>query len=80
MPAVKKWGNSLALRIPSHMAQQLHITENSQVECSILDGNLIVKPVVVEKKFALDQLLQGITEQNRHDEINMELRVGKEVW
>ena len=31
MPQVKKWGNSLALRIPVHLARQLSLQENTEV-------------------------------------------------
>ncbi len=35
MPVIKKWGNSLGLRIPAHFAVQLRIEENTAVDCNI---------------------------------------------
>jgi len=42
--AIRKWGNSLALRIPKDIAQTLHIENNSMLELNIKDGALIIKP------------------------------------
>ena len=42
--SIKKWGNSLALRIPKDIAQTLHIENNSTLELSIKDGALVIEP------------------------------------
>jgi antitoxin component of MazEF toxin-antitoxin module len=31
MPALRKWGNSLAVRIPAPLARQFNLTENTPV-------------------------------------------------
>ena len=58
---VQKWGNSLALRIPKSFASEVGLDENSSVEVSLNEGNLIVTPAH-EPKITLKQLLAHVTE------------------
>ncbi len=80
MPVIKRWGNSLALRIPGHIAAQLKVTENSAVECSVSDGNLVVKPIDSKPRYSLCRLLGEITEENLHKEIATGRPQGDEIW
>jgi antitoxin MazE len=61
---VAKWGNSLAVRIPQNLAQEVHLTEGSQKR----------------KRYSLDELIKEITPENLHTEINSGIAVGNEVW
>ena len=76
---VQKWGNSLALRIPKAFALDAQIINNSFVEMSILEGQIIIKPIPVAD-FTLDELLAGINEDNIHHEVDTGFAVGNEVW
>jgi antitoxin MazE len=76
---VKKWGNSLALRIPKVFAEQMAMLPNSPVEISIVDGKLVVNPLY-KPEFTLEDLLAEITEENLHHEVDTGVAVGKEVW
>jgi len=76
---VKKWGNSLALRIPKTLAEQMAISPDSPVEISIVEGNLVVVPLA-EPKLTLAELLAQITEKNLHKEVDTGVAVGNEVW
>ena len=80
MPALKKWGNSLAVRIPAPLARQLNLTENTLVECAIVDGSLVISPVTEPRPYSLDQLLDRVTPENIHDETYMGAPAGKEIW
>ncbi|SPK77468.1 putative PemI-like protein (plasmid) [Cupriavidus taiwanensis] len=42
---IQKWGNSLAVRIPSNVARAAHFTEGLTVEVALDDVGLTVKPV-----------------------------------
>jgi len=66
---VKKWGNSLALRIPKPYADEAGLKNNSQVEISIVDGKLVIVSAG-EAKFSLEQLLAQVTKDNLHDEVD----------
>jgi len=76
---VKKWGNSLALRIPKALAEQLAIMPDSPVEISIVEGKLVMIPLY-EREFTLEDLLAGITEENLHHEVDTGIAVGNEIW
>jgi antitoxin MazE len=80
MPALKKWGNSLALRIPAPLARQLNLTENTSVECAVVDGNLLISRVIEPRPYSLNQLLGQVTPENIHDETAVGGPAGKEIW
>lgn len=75
---VGKWGNSLAIRIPQNLAKKIQIAEGSEVEFSVIDGSLVIKPKK-RKRYSLDELVKGITPENFHAEIDSGLAVGNEV-
>lgn len=76
---VKKWGNSLAVRIPKPLAIEVGLEQNTQVEVSLVDGKLVVAPVS-EPALTLEQLLAQVTEHNLHGEVDTGPRMGNEVW
>lgn len=76
---IRKWGNSLAVRIPSPYADELHWNENTEIESSVSDGKLILE-AVRERVYQLDDLLAGISNDNRHPETNTGPSIGGESW
>jgi antitoxin MazE len=76
---VQKWGNSLALRIPKSFAAEAGICEDASVELSLVEGALVVRPIIPEA-LTLDELLRGITDENLHGEWDTGPAIGKEIW
>jgi len=76
---VQKWGNSLALRIPKPFATEIGLERNSTVEMSLVDGRLVIMPVV-DPSLTLDRLLAQVTEDNLHVEIETGPAIGREAW
>jgi antitoxin MazE len=76
---VQKWGNSLALRIPKPLADEIGLRENSPVQLSLHDRQLVVVPVL-NPALSLEALLTQVTEANRHGEISTGPAVGGEAW
>lgn len=76
---VKKWGNSLALRIPKPLAVEVGLEDNSSVKLSLIDGRLVIAPVT-EPQYSLEQLLAQVNEGNVHREQDTGPAVGGEVW
>lgn len=74
---IQKWGNSLALRIPSSIAKQLGIQLNSLVDIEKSGEKIIVEPFK-KPKYKLAELLRGINENNLHEEQSFGAPVGKE--
>ena len=57
---VARWGNSLAFRIPRHLADAAGLAEGRDVELEVEDGRLVVRP----RPPTLEMLLAGITAEN----------------
>ncbi len=76
---ILKWGNSLGLRIPKSFAKELDIEPNSEVDITVRDGRLIVRPLP-RPAYALEKLLSDVTEDNLHDEVDFGEPSGREFF
>ncbi len=76
---VKKWGNSLALRIPKSFADEVGLQKGTDVEVSLADGKIVVMRLA-KPKLTLEQLLSKVTKDNLHDEVDTGSAVGNETW
>ena len=76
---IEQWGNSLALRIPPSVAQQMALAADVAVSLEIRDGKLSVWPAG-PPPVTLEQLLAGVTPDNLHREVNTGPAVGGEAW
>ncbi|GAX36230.1 AbrB/MazE/SpoVT family DNA-binding domain-containing protein [Nodularia sp. NIES-3585] len=76
---IAKWGNSLAVRIPQNLAREIHLTEGSEVNLSVVDGNLVIK-LKKPRRYSLDELIEQITPENLHAEVDSGVAVGNEAW
>ncbi|MBU5355244.1 AbrB/MazE/SpoVT family DNA-binding domain-containing protein [Paenibacillus barcinonensis] len=66
---VQKWGNSLGIRIPAHIADKIEVRQGTEVELIVSDDRkLIIVPQ--KKKPTLEELLEKCKPENRHDEID----------
>ena len=74
---IKKWGNSLGIRIPTHIARGLSLKDGSFVDINNKGEEIIIKPIT---KNSLSEMLSKINEQNIHNEIDTGKPVGKEIW
>lgn len=75
---IQKWGNSLALRIPKSFAVESNIGQGSTVEVSLENGRIIIFPIA-EPEFSLDELLDKVTPENLHGEVDTGNSVGSEA-
>jgi antitoxin MazE len=75
---VKKWGNSLAVRLPGSISKDAMIKEGSNIDLKVKNGNIILSPS--KKEYSLKELLKDITDKNIHSEISTGSNVGGEVW
>ena len=76
---IKKWGNSLALRIPKSFALNANIRQDELVDISIDKERIIIIPIG-KKDYSLNDLLAGVSEDNLHGEFDTGDPVGKEIW
>ncbi len=76
---VQKWGNSLALRIPKPLANQVGLDVSSPVRVSLRGEELVITPIT-PPRLKLDDLLAQVTEHNLHGEVDTGPAVGREEW
>ena len=78
---LKKWGNSLACRIPSSLAKECGLTEQSSVEITSCDGKIVISRVIQLPVYSLEELVSKITPENKHDfaDTNFGDPVGREL-
>ncbi len=76
---IQKWGNSLGLRIPRALAKDAGVEAGAEVDLSIRDGELVVKPAR-RAKYRLDELVGRVTAKNLHREVDTGKPVGRETW
>jgi antitoxin MazE len=76
---IQKWGNSLAVRIPKSFAAETHLEHGALVDIALVDGKLLVTPLP-PPAVTLEELLQGVTPENLHREVDTGPAIGREVW
>jgi antitoxin MazE len=74
---VKKWGNSPAVRLPAAVMEAAHLSLDQAVEVRVENGRVIIESAT--PSYSLDDLLAGITPQNRHAEQDFGATQGKEL-
>jgi antitoxin MazE len=74
---LQKWGNGLGLRVPKAIAQSTRLREGSEVELTIENGRLVITPI---EDLSLEEMLDRVTDENRHGLIDWGPSVGKEAW
>ena len=75
---VAKWGNSLGVRIPKPIADESQIAEGDEIEITVVGNEIVIKPC--SPKYTLDWLLEGMSEENLHGEVDWGEPVGREQW
>lgn len=72
---LNKWGNSLALRIPSAFLENLNLNQDSKLKLSIQDEKLII-----EKQKDLKQMCEAINENNLNIDSTWNEDLAGEEW
>jgi len=76
---VKKWGNSAAVRLPASVMQATHLELDEVVDVREDQGRIVIERVRA-RRYELSELLEGITNKNRHRAIDYGPAVGGEIW
>lgn len=75
---LKKWGNSIALRLPSAVVKAGHLVAGSQVQIHITaHGPMAAKS---DSQAGIETLCAAITPENVHLQTEWGTPVGREVW
>lgn len=76
---VQKWGNSLAVRIPSAYASEIGVEAGAPVDLALDQGGIRIHPINAPE-YNLQDMLSRITPENRHGEMETGRSVGAEAW
>jgi antitoxin MazE len=80
----QKWGNSLAVRVPSAFAREVGAAAGKRAELTVENGALVVRVPLAQprkrRRYRLEDLIADITPENRHRETDWGPPVGNEAW
>jgi len=82
---IKKWGNSLATRIPKAIAESANLHFDQLVDIEEVNGKIVITPIAAKKEYKLDELLslckpESMTLDQEDQEWLGDVPVGKEIW
>jgi len=75
---VRKWGNSLGVRIPKVIAEAAEVREGSVVEVEAVEGGIVVRPTA--PRYELSELLEQLEDDRLHGEVATGEPRGREAW
>lgn len=75
---MRRWGNSIGVRIPVGILTELNLSAEKKVDVRAEAGRIIIEPII-DSQETLEQLLGQITPDNVHSEIDFGQPVGKEL-
>ena len=75
---ISKWGNSLGVRIPKAYASEAGIEDGTEVEISMVGGQIVL--TVTAPEYLLADLTGGLKATNRRPETDWGKPEGREVW
>ncbi|MCF7811834.1 AbrB/MazE/SpoVT family DNA-binding domain-containing protein [bacterium] len=76
---INKWGNSLGLRIPKPIAAEVGLEEDSLVNLTIINQSIVIS-LARETPLELEAMLDRVTQENLHGEVNTGPAIGREAW
>jgi antitoxin MazE len=76
---VKKWGNSASVRIPAALMASSSLVLDQIVDMRAENGCLVIQPVTVPA-YDLDEMLNKMTADTFHDDVEFGAPIGDEVW
>jgi antitoxin MazE len=74
---VRRWGNSLAVRIPSALAREVRLQERAEIDVWVEEGRIVVEPLSLTP--ALEELIAGVTPRNAHADFEWRPASGRRI-
>lgn len=75
---VSLWGNSLGIRLPQAIVQQMGLKQGDLLTISTEGNQIVLSPT--KPRYTLDELLQQVTPDQQHDEVDWGEPTGAESW
>lgn len=73
---LEKWGKGMGIKIPESVVNSMGLKEGDRFNIKVEEEKMIL----TRRKSNLEELLKGVTSENKHDVIEWGKPVGKEVW
>ena len=73
---VRKWGDSMGIRIPVDYCRKLNLNPNTKLEMSMTDNKITISV----KKGKLDEILEQMTPDTFHSDLLQGSPRGNEEW
>jgi len=54
---IKKWGNSLGVRIPKNIAERGKLAVDQEVRIEVVKNRVVITPISPKKEYSLQELL-----------------------
>jgi len=77
---INKWGNSQGIRLPKDLLSKLHVTVGMALNAEVLNGKIIIEPVIPKKVYNIHDLVSEIVPQYEQDEVDWGKPEGNEIW
>ena len=77
---IKKWGNSLGVRLPATIAREAHLHTNQSVRISVINKQVVITPIL-DESLTLEQRLESFDLALHGGEaMSVEQHLGAEKW
>ena len=76
---VRKWGNSLGIRLPKEITERFSLNSGSSLVLTVEKEKISMRPLR-KKRGNLKELVARVTPKNKHTLIDFGGQQGKEVW
>jgi antitoxin MazE len=78
---IQKWGNSQGLRFPRDVLRRASLVVGEEVEISVRNGEIVVKPAVsIRRKYRLQDLVDKMPTRYKPVEERWGGSKGREIW
>ncbi len=76
---IQKWGNSLGIRVPKSVAEQVDLRRGTQVEFDTAGGVLTIRPSRRRRQYTLASLLAKAKGPSPHRKLAIDAPMGREL-
>jgi antitoxin MazE len=76
---IKRWGNSLGVRLPVAVSSEAHLHLDQQVRLIVENGNVMIIPII-DESVTLEQRLERFDPARHGGEVMAVQAVGVEKW
>jgi len=76
---IKRWGNSLGVRLPVAVTSEAHLHLDQQVRIEVEDGHVIITPIT-DAPVTLEQRLELFDPARHGGEVMATKAIGAERW